>query len=160
MSYQDDTNFCRILPILLAEEGGYSDDSNDPGGATNFGISQRSYPSLDIANLTVDQAANVYYTDFWLKNQCDAIPVPLAFYHFDSCVNAGPAASVRILQQTVGVPQDGVLGPVTLAACAGLPATQYYLYMVHRLGHYQSLPGWGTYGNGWTNRLFRLACSL
>lgn len=156
MNYQQDAAFCRMLPLLLELEGGYVNDPSDPGGATNYGISQRSYPALNIAQVTVDQAANIYYTDFWLKNQCSAIPFPLSCYHFDACVNQGPTAAAHILQQTVGVAQDGVVGPATLAACRGLAATQYYLYLTNRLGHYMGLQGWATYGHGWVNRLLHL----
>src|SRR6266404_844773 len=147
MNYQQDPIFCRMLPLLLSMEGGYVNDPADPGGETNFGISKRSYPNLDIANLTIEQACNIYYTDFWIKNQCSAVPFPLSCYYFDTCVNQGSAAAVHILQQTVGVTQDGVVGPATLTACGRLSAAQYYLYNVNRLVHYMSLQEWGKYGH-------------
>jgi len=155
-----DQAFCCTISLLLDLEGGYVNDPNDPGGATNFGISQRSYPSVSIANLTADEAAQIYYTDYWLAGKCDAIPFPLCSYHFDTCVNQGVSAANQILQQTVGVTVDGTVGPKTLAAVAALPRTQYYLYLFHRLTHYKSLQGWATFGNGWTNRLLRLASGL
>ncbi len=155
-----DPYFCRILPVLFELEGGYVDDPNDPGGETNYGISKRSYPSLDIKNLTPEQAANIYFTDYWLAGNCNAIPVPLCYYHFDTCVNQGVKTANRILQQTVGVAQDGVIGPLTLAAAVKLPRTEYYLYLAFRLAHYMTLQNWGTYGKGWTNRMLRLCAAL
>lgn len=158
--YLSDFDFCIAIPVLLDLEGGYVNNPNDPGGETNFGISKRSYPSLDIANLTADQASDIYYTDYWLAGDCNAIPFPLSAYHFDTCVNQGVSAANKILQETVGVPQDGVIGPVTLAAIQALPRTHYYLYLVNRLAHYKTLQGWATFGGGWMNRLLHLAGSL
>jgi lysozyme family protein len=155
-----DQSFCIVIPLLLDLEGGYVNDPNDPGGATNFGISQRSYPSVQIANITPEDAAKIYFTDYWLAGNCDAIPFPLCAYHFDACVNQGLSEASKILQQTVGVAQDGVIGPLTLQAVAALPRAQYYLYLENRLVHYKSLSGWATFGNGWTNRLLHLAAGL
>jgi lysozyme family protein len=155
-----DQAFCIAIPLLLELEGGYVNDPADPGGATNFGISQRSYPSVNIANLTADEAAQLYYTDYWLAGQCPAIPFPLCAYHFDACVNQGVSEANKILQKTVGVPVDGVVGPVTLAAVASLPRAQHYSYLINRMEVYRGLSGWATFGNGWTNRLIHLAASL
>lgn len=160
MTYYENFNFMRMAPLLLALEGGLVSNPADPGGTTNFGISQASYPNLNIAQITEDQALNIYFTDYWLANQCDAIPAPLCFLYFDTCVNQGASNAVRILQQTVGVTQDGIVGPATLQACAGLPAAQHYTYLVNRLMVYKSLAGWVTFGDGWTNRLLHLACGL
>jgi len=55
--YDSDTNFNLAIPVILQHEGGYVNDPNDAGGATKYGISQRTYPNLDIANLTVAQAS-------------------------------------------------------------------------------------------------------
>ena len=54
-------------------EGGYSDDPDDPGSETKFGICKRSYPALDIMHLTRDQAVAIYFRDFWRKYQLDTI---------------------------------------------------------------------------------------
>ncbi len=50
---------------LLGNEGGYVNDPRDPGGETNWGISKRSYPTVDIKNLTRTQAEDIYMHDFW-----------------------------------------------------------------------------------------------
>ncbi|MGA2937296.1 MAG: glycosyl hydrolase 108 family protein [Syntrophobacteraceae bacterium] len=54
-------------------EGGYVNDPDDPGGETKFGISKRSYPTVNIAALTRDQAIAIYYRDFWQKYKLDGI---------------------------------------------------------------------------------------
>lgn len=156
-----DQNFLKVIPVLInLIEGGYVNDPADPGGETKYGISKRSYPNLDIPNLTKAQAAQIYYTDYWLKEHCDAIPFPLCAYFFDTCVNQGGPEATKILQQTVGVNQDGKLGPITLAAATRLPAAQHYLYLIHRLTHYRTLAEWPRYGDGWTNRLLLLSAGL
>ena len=60
-----DMSFDRIIEFTLQEEGGYVNNPADPGGMTKYGISKRSYPNLDIANLTIDQAKAIYERDFW-----------------------------------------------------------------------------------------------
>jgi len=160
MDYTTDANFCAVIPILLAEEGGYVDDPNDPGGATNFGISQRSYPALDIQSITQAQASQIYFTDYWVKGNCNTIPYPLCAYHFDACVNQGITEATKILQHTVGVPQDGVAGPQTMSCVAALNRSNYYLYLVNRFAAYRGLAEYPLYGVGWVNRMFHLAGSV
>ena len=58
--------FDRALAAVLDWEGAVTNDAADPGGLTKYGISQRAYPSLDIASLTVEQAAVIYHQDYWL----------------------------------------------------------------------------------------------
>lgn len=155
-----DQNFLKVIPLLIELEGGLIDNAADPGGLTKYGISKRAYPSYDIASLTKAQAAQIYYTDYWLKGHCNTIPAPLCFYFFDACVNQGTAEATKILQQSVGVKQDGVFGPITAAAATHLPATQHYIYLLDRLVHYRTLTTWDTFGAGWTNRLLHLAAGL
>ena len=59
------SSFDLAIPIVLENEGGYVNDPADPGGETKYGISKRSYPALDIKNLTVEQATAIYLRDFW-----------------------------------------------------------------------------------------------
>ena len=79
----------KAIKFVLDHEGGLSEDKNDPGGTTNWGISQRAYPSLDIKNLTIDQAKEIYKRDYWDKLNCDNIPYPMDIIHFDTAVNMG-----------------------------------------------------------------------
>lgn len=70
-------------------EGGYSLDEHDPGGETKYGISKRAYPKLDIKNLSIDQAYEIYYRDYWLKAGCDHYDRPVSCSLFDAAVNCG-----------------------------------------------------------------------
>ena len=63
------SRFHRCIDFVLCEEGGLSNHPKDPGGLTQFGISQRSYPKLDIRRLTVDAAKAIYQRDFWARIQ-------------------------------------------------------------------------------------------
>jgi lysozyme family protein len=111
--------FDKAIGTVLAHEGGYTFDPNDPGGETKYGISHRAYPNLDIKSLTLDQAKAIYKRDYWTYSRIQDQDV--ATKVFDLAVNLGPAAAHRLLQtalnargETVAV--DGVFGPETLAA--------------------------------------------
>jgi hypothetical protein len=57
-------------------EGGYVFDRDDPGGETKYGISKRSYPLLEIAGLTRDDAIGIYFRDYWRKYSVEKIQDP------------------------------------------------------------------------------------
>jgi len=141
--------------IIERIEGGYVNDPQDPGGETNFGISKRSYPNLDIAGLTEGAAVDIYYRDFWVPSGCAALNNGLDLWVFDCGINCGAREATLILQKWCGVAQDGVLGPQTAAAANKMAEPEGYLQA--RLAYYQSLPGWSTYASGWTKRLFIVA---
>lgn len=141
--------------ILERIEGGYVNDPADPGGETNFGISKRSYPNVDIAGLTEGAAIDIYYRDFWVPSGCAALSRGLDLWVFDCAINSGIHRAVTMLQGICGVTQDGVLGPVTAEEANKLPEPEKYLQA--RLDFYQSLPGWAHDGDGWTKRLFIVA---
>ncbi len=107
--------FDQCFDKLIAHEGGYSNDAKDPGGETNFGISKRAYPQVDIKNLTRDAAKQIYKRDYWDRAQCDKLPPTLAYLLFDAAVNSGIGQAIRFLQRALGVADDGVLGPLTLS---------------------------------------------
>lgn len=140
------------VELILKHEGGYVNHPRDPGGETNYGISKRAYPELDIRNLTREQAIAIYERDYWDKCRCDEMPSGLALSVFDMAVNAGNARAIRILQYILGVSVDGRIGPITLAASQDTIETDIYEYANKRLEFYQSLPTWNTFGRGWTRR--------
>lgn len=79
-------NFDEAFERTLGHEDGYVDDPRDPGGETKWGISKRSYPHLDIKNLTQDQAKGIYRTDFWNRINADRLPDGVAFQDRKSVV--------------------------------------------------------------------------
>ena len=138
-------------------EGGatITDDPDDPGGLTKWGISQRAHPGVDIRNLTYDQAREIYRADYWLRCRCDLFPPPLAFALFDSAVNQGPTKAIQLLQRALRVYPDGIVGPDTVAAAGGVVGQDLLIeFLSHRALAYSD--GLQKYRRGWFVRLFRL----
>ena len=88
-------NFDTAFDKLIAHEGGYVDHPSDPGGATNFGISQRSYPGEDIRNMTLERAKLIYRRDFWGPAGCESVPEAIRVDLFDMAVNSGVSRAVK-----------------------------------------------------------------
>jgi len=122
MSTVTDERFLRAVEVVLEHEGGYVHDPRDPGGETKYGISKRSYPSLDIASLTREDAIAIYYRDWWQRYKYDRLKDDAVVTKLlDMAVNMGPATAHRLLQEALvflGYPVavDGILGPQTVAA--------------------------------------------
>jgi lysozyme family protein len=123
------SKFLKAFEYLIYHEGGYSKNSADAGGETKYGISKRSYPHLDIKKLTPDQARQIYFVDFWLKAKCEQIDDEnISTKFFDLCVNMGIAQAVKLIQRAlrstgISVIEDGIIGPVTLAAINKVDST-------------------------------------
>lgn len=153
-------DFARALQIVLRLEGD-GRVSRDPH-LTRWGISQHSYPSLDIEHLTADDASAIYWRDYWLPCACDRMSWPVNLYLFDGAVNQGAGAAIRALQLAAKVEPDGIIGPVTLAAVrshgpefgARLLAERAMRYIALEVDH---LDAFDRYIRGWLKRLFLVA---
>jgi lysozyme family protein len=114
--------FFKAFEYLLKHEGGYVNDPADPGGETRYGISKQSYPNLDIKNLTLDQAREIYFRDFWSRGKYEQIEDEnIAIKLFDLAVNVGINQANRLIQRALRaagtqIVEDGIIGPITLAA--------------------------------------------
>lgn len=151
--------FEAAFAAVIGNEGGYVNDPRDPGGATKYGISQRSYPRETIATLTLERAQSIYYADYWTPLRCDDMPPPLALLVFDAGVNCGVKRAARWVQAAVGVRQDGEIGDVTVRAIAahhGKGALVAAELMAQRTVYMAALSSWPTYGLGWSRRLAAL----
>jgi lysozyme family protein len=147
-------NFDTAFDRLLGSEGGYTPGINDPGGETKWGISKRSYPHLNIKDLTREQAKDIYRADFWERIHADAMPYALAFQTFDFAVNSGIGTAVRYLQRALGVASDGYIGPVTLATLASSNNAEVVLRLLAlRLDYMTRLSTWNSFGMGWSRRI-------
>lgn len=147
-------NFDTAFDRLIDHEGGYVNNPADPGGETKFGISKRAYPDVDISGLTLEQAKAIYKRDYWDKARCDELPPALAFQVFDTAVNSGIGQAVRFLQRAVGVADDGVLGPLTIAAVRRLDLESLMArYNGQRLDFMTKLSTWDVFGKGWARRI-------
>lgn len=171
MRLQEEIEFKRAVEFSLAQEvgadpnGGYTNDPDDPGGETKWGISKRSYPDLDIKNLTRDQAIAIYRRDFWDAANCVRWEWPLSLAYFDTAVNAGASRAGKLLQQAAGVGVDGVIGARTMSAVAkrtltvGDTVAFTVRFIKARKDFYLGLNK-PKYLAGWLNRLFDLTVAV
>ena len=151
--------FSHALDLVLEHEGGYVNHPEDPGGETNYGISKRAYPDLDIANLTKDQAGEIYYQDYWCPIQGDSLPDPVALMTFDAAVNLGIRRASRMLQRAAQAYPDGYVGPNTIRAVTEAYRGSEELFLAEladrRIAFYKRLKTFPTFGKGWTNRTLK-----
>lgn len=168
------TTFEQILKTLKGHEGGFSHRSlkADPGGPTNFGITQRTLSGWrghavsidDVRRLTFEEATQIYLEQYWRPVRGDELPAGLDYAVFDYGVNSGPAAAVKALQRILEVRADGIVGLITLGAIAARNVSELINALCgQRLKFMQSLRNWRHNKNGWTRRVKevrRLALSL
>lgn len=158
-------NFDEAIKVVLKHEGGYVNDPLDPGGETKYGISKRSYPHLDIKNLTEQQAKVVYYVDFWDKNNYESIVSDaVAQKVFDTAVNVGSSQANKMLQRACNLVAnsklvaDGDIGPKTLAIVNSIKDEAELLstYRALQENYYKSIvrrnPSQVKFLKGWMNR--------
>jgi lysozyme family protein len=170
-------SFDAFFPTLLRHEGGFVDDPDDPGGATNKGITMETFrrtaqrylriePTLaNLKALTDEQAGKIYKPLYWDEVRGDEIDLQeLADIVFDFQVNAGDRAS-RLLQQVINelgakpaLVVDGQIGPGTLRALqAADQKAVYRRFKQGRIDYYKDLvakrPSLGKFLNGWLNRV-------
>lgn len=147
-------NFDKAFEMLIGHEGSYVNHPRDPGGETKYGISKRQYPGENIKEMTLVRAKDIYQRDYWWKAGCDLVPDAVKFDLFDTAVNAGPGAAIRMLQRAVGVEPDGVIGPKTMQAISSMdPERLDKRFNGHRLDHLNNLPTWPDFGRGWAQRI-------
>ena len=139
---------------ILGHEGKYVNNPKDPGGETNWGISKRSYPHLDIRNLTRKQAKDIYRRDFWNQIRGEDLPDGVIFQVFDFAINSGIQTAIRYLQRAVGVADDGYWGPISQAAAENMTETDMIMLLnSERLDFMTRLSNWPDASKGWARRI-------
>lgn len=155
-------NFEPALSLVLKHEGGWSDHSKDPGGATMKGVTLATYSSWLGRQATKDELRNIpdahlntiYKARFWDAVRGDDLPSGVDLAVFDMAVNSGPRRAARMLQAAVGATPDGVIGPKTLAAIRAQNAGELInRYQKDRQHFLEALPTFDTFGKGWTRRV-------
>ena len=119
------THISEIIGRLIIREGGFVNHPNDPGKATNMGITIKTLSNWrgkevseqDVRNLSHEEASQIYYQRYWK---------PLKLYNiigywwakefiFDWCVNGGLKNPVRQIQRLLDIRPDGIIGPITVS---------------------------------------------
>ena len=173
-------SFDDSLTFVLRAEGGYVDDPVDPGGATHYGITQRTYDEWRtrkgydprrVRAIEGGEVRQIYHEQYWKPARCAALDAPMDLILFDSAVNHGVGRAVKLLQAVVGVPEDGHFGPRTMAACDDYEAnhgtTQLaHAFLARREQFYADIidhtPSQKVFEKGWANRMkaLRKECHL
>jgi lysozyme family protein len=145
------SNFDKIFPDLLKDEGGYSNNPADHGGPTKYGITikdVRSYvkknaTAEDVKALTVDQAKTIYKQRYWDAVDGDNLPSGVDYTCFDYGVNSGPARPKAALAKAKGKSVVDTINYIN----------DERLAFLRRIA---KNPGQGQFLNGWTNRVARV----
>ena len=173
MPLSNDEALLQSLEWLLEEEGGFSNHPADTGGATMYGVTQRTYdawrkslkwPLQPVSQITRDEAFSLYRAMYWDEAGCDKLPFPVSYMVFDAAVNSGPLHADKWLQEALSVKQDGILGPKTLQAVRDAVAASdgvvYYRMIDARLKFLVALvkskPSQMAFLLGWMRRLIRV----
>lgn len=156
------SNYTYCLDRVLQYEGGWSDHPADKGGATMKGITIGTYSDFlgrpatkeELRNIPDTHVQAIYRDRYWNKIKGDNLPGGVDLAVFDFAVNSGVSRASKFLQKEVGTPQDGIIGPQTLAATdARQPANVAANLCDSRLSWLKGLSDWPTFGKGWTNRV-------
>jgi lysozyme family protein len=157
-----EANFFKSLEMVLKHEGGFVDHPEDPGGATNKGITHKTYADFlgrpledvsELKNIPDEHVQMIYKNGYWDRIKGDELPSGVDFSTFDWAVNSGPGRAAKALQKAVMVAQDGAIGPMTLGAVAEYtPEDIIESIAQQREEFYRALRTFDTFGKGWLRR--------
>jgi lysozyme family protein len=134
--------FNKAFDRSLGHEGGYTNNPDDRGNwdtgiigegnlkGTKYGISAMTYPTLDIENLTVDQAKTIYFEDWWMAYNYDRLQCEdVAIKTFDHSINMGAKNGHKLLQRACRscgqyTKDDGLIGPHTIMSANNCDSKQ------------------------------------
>lgn len=153
------------IAYVLHSEGGLSNHKEDRGGLTKFGITKRSHPEVDILNLTLEGAKEIYKRDYWSPYPYNSITdKKTATKIFDHAVNMGTSRAVTLFQRCLAevapCTVDGKLGKRTVALANDIGSqVAISLYKVQLKEYYERLvkadSSQAKFIKGWLNRTER-----
>ncbi len=159
------SKFDTAIKTILKHEGEYVNNPADPGKETKYGISKKSYPDIDIKNLTLAEAKMIYLRDFWDKYKYEWFDSQeIAIKVFDICVNMGPKQAHKILQRAINLcfdnnlTIDGILGQKTFDSTNKVFNVERLLrgISIYQAFFYKNLiqrkPAMKIFINGWLKR--------
>ena len=140
--------FKQALKFVLKWEGGYVNNPNDKGGATNKGITQNTYnswlksqgkASKDVRNITDSEVEQIYYKNYWLAAGCDKMSKDFALLAFDTAVNMGVSRVQEFLKAAEWKYPD-----------------KFILARAQKYNEFANVASQRGFLHGWLNRLFDL----
>jgi len=140
--------FKKALKFVLSREGGYVNNPNDRGGATNKGITQNTYNSYlqrkgrqgrDVRNITDAEVEDIYYSGYWLGAGCDKMSPIFAVLCFDTAVNMGVGRVKPFLREAQYMDVDA-----------------FILARIRKYNEFAKTPSQRGFLHGWLNRVFAL----
>ena len=121
---------------------------------TKWGLAAMTYPHLDIANITLEQAKEIYYNDWWLKLKIERWPNVMKYQIFDAAFNHGTGRANQFLQFAARVKDDGVIGPKTITAVNMTDPNDLVLrFLAKRLRYFTEVKTWVEFSKGWSLRV-------
>lgn len=153
-------NFDAAFDLLITHEGGFANRplSDDPGGATMYGVTEKvaranGYTGA-MQDFSLAQAKDIYRRQYWDACKCDQMPEAVRYPLFDAAVNSGPGQAAKWLQSAAGVKSDGAIGQMTLSAVQLADPDRLAKQMLgKRLSFMTGLPNWSANARGWSRRV-------
>ena len=155
-------NFDQCLALVLKSEGGFVNNSKDPGGMTNLGVTKATYEAYlgravtedEMKALTPDTVGPLYKKMYWDKVRGDDMSAGLDYALFDFAVNSGPRQATKYIQNIASVPADGIMGDRTVQQIKTLSPDACIIKLCNeRLQFLKQLNTWDTFGKGWQKRV-------
>lgn len=157
-----ETTFSRTIGHEGKFQANPKDRGNWTGGkegvgelkGTKWGLAAMTYPNLDIANITLEQAKEIYYNDWWLKLKMERWPNVMKYQMFDAAFNHGSGRANQFLQFAARVKDDGVIGPNTIKAVNMTDQNDLVLrFLAKRLRYFTEVKTWAEFSKGWSLRV-------
>lgn len=153
LSRDEFINFVLTHPDM---EGGGKVWRDPIGGLTKYGISAKTYPGIDIANLSLESATMFAVRDYWVPCHCDDMAPVIARLVFDFAYHSGQQRAIRSLQASLRIFSDGVMGDETLNAVRAVGDTIVCDYLARRAVYLTGMDNFDSNGRGYMKRLFTL----
>jgi len=119
------TNFEKSLKLVLNHEGGFADDPDDPGGATNKGITLRTFRAAyphstleDLETIGDNQVQQIYKKDYWDLIGGDTLPLGVDYAVFDFAVNSGVTLATSMYKRARAEKPDMSAEELIRSICA------------------------------------------
>jgi lysozyme family protein len=155
-------NWDDCFAMVIKSEGGFVNNSRDPGGMTNLGVTRsaweaylnRKVTEAEMRALTPETVKPFYKALYWDRIKGDQLPSGIDYAAYDLAVNSGPSRAAKYLQEIAGTPVDGMIGPKSLEAIQSCDAKEVADAICDmRLDFLKKLPTFDTFGKGWSRRV-------